>query len=34
VLDEEAQCLKSDLEFTMEVNGAPLKARMGAAGRG
>jgi len=34
VLDEEAQCLNSDLEFKMEVSGAALKGRMGAAGRG
>jgi len=34
VLDEEAQCLNSDLELRMEVSGVALKGSMGAAGRG
>jgi len=32
VLDEEAQCLNSDLEFRMEVSG--VEGEDGAAGRG
>jgi len=34
VLDEEAQCLNSDLEFRMEVSGAAWKGTMGVAGTG